>query len=260
LPTESRREVELQDADSFTEPDTKEEAREKAKRGNYDFYETNGAETVDWTTYLKTIRPNELRQRRSRNVSTRLIVSLSAAATIMTLLPSYAKANDRDVRATVINPHSCSIDLSTPDLTDPVQADGFVGTSYPEAGQTSRVSVVLCPLPLNNIDLGGTTNDNDMSSFSVLYRDFDGLGERAGLAVAFHRNTVNAQGDLVSLFVCMWQSNINGSTTASSSWKRATVPCAVDLSPVDTYHFTVTMQASTDTLAFAAAFGGIRFP
>ena len=179
---------------------------------------------------------------------------------IMTWLPSYTEANDRDVRATVINPNSCKIDQSTPNVSKPGQSDGYIGTPYPGDGQINRSFVAFCPLPLNNIELGGTANDNDMSSFSVLYRDFDGLGERAGLAVAFHRNTVNAQGDLVSLFVCMWESNRNGSTIANFSWKRAAVPCTVDLSAVDTYHFTITMQANPDAPAFAAAFGSIRFP
>ena len=39
----------------------------------------------------------------------------------------------------------------------------------------TRCGLRHCPLPLNNIDLGGTTNDNDMSALTLVYMDGDEL-------------------------------------------------------------------------------------
>ena len=42
-----------------------------------------------------------------------------------------------------------------------------------------------CPLPLNEIDLSGTTNDNDISKIGVLYADSLRTGASGGNAATF---------------------------------------------------------------------------
>ena len=39
-----------------------------------------------------------------------------------------------------------------------------------------------CPLPINNVDLGTSSNDNDMSSFTVFYNDVDGRATGAWIS------------------------------------------------------------------------------
>ena len=51
--------IELSGVDFFIEADTLEEAKEKAKRGEYEFYEDNGAEAINWTIKPSTVESNE---------------------------------------------------------------------------------------------------------------------------------------------------------------------------------------------------------
>jgi hypothetical protein len=171
-------------------------------------------------------------------------------------LPGNAQANDRDLRATVVHAYSC-VEMSL-DGTWSLDASPRPGGSYQISGSVFNVAVLYCPLPLNNVDLGGTTNDNDMTEFTVLYKDPDGLGDNHFVQVDLYRAVLEPGGGLAQYVVCSWTSRSNGS--ASTGWVRARVPCALDLSAVDTYHFSVAFHAggivNTDTLGF----GGIRFP
>jgi hypothetical protein len=62
---------------------------------------------------------------------------------------------------------------------------------------------------LNNVDLGGTTDDNDISKFRVHYRDTDGFGTLASVAVKLQRFAVGAGGVAESTVVCSWTSDID---------------------------------------------------
>jgi hypothetical protein len=55
----ARGDVALSDVTFFIEADDEEEARAKAEAGEYDFYEIDGAETVDWTIRSRTVEPDE---------------------------------------------------------------------------------------------------------------------------------------------------------------------------------------------------------
>ena len=88
-----------------------------------------------------------------------------------------------------------------------------------------------CPLPLNNVDLGGTTDDNDISKFRVHYRDTDGFGTLASMAVNLQRFAVGAGGVAESTVVCSWTSDIDG--TGATTAAKATKTCAHDLAAED---------------------------
>lgn len=51
--------VELTNVDFYVTADTPEEAAEKAKRGDWDFYETDAAECLNATANVRTMKVNE---------------------------------------------------------------------------------------------------------------------------------------------------------------------------------------------------------
>jgi hypothetical protein len=115
-----------------------------------------------------------------------------------------------------------------------------------------------CALPLNNVDLGGTTNDNDISSFTVLYRDGDGAAPNTFVEVGLYQ-TMLASGTMQTRAICSWNSNTGG--TGSTGYASANVPCTHDVAATALYHFEVrlfTNRVSFPTIE--AAFVGIRFP
>jgi hypothetical protein len=83
---------------------------------------------------------------------------------------SPGQANDRSLRALMIPPSSCQVDENTPFEEDPFKSPDSI------ARFTSGTYEIICPLPVNNIEMSGRWNDNDISKFRVNYFDFDGPG------------------------------------------------------------------------------------
>ena len=175
-----------------------------------------------------------------------------------------ALANDRDLKATTIPASSC-VDYARDNNSVNVPSPGYWGGSavtwfgqrpdlpMPETLFLSR------PLPVNAIDLGGNTNDNDMSSFQIVYLDNDGFGGGVRVEATLVRTELPTAGALQTTPVCYWDSNVNGS--GATGWTRASAPCVHDLSGTAFYHFNVYLFAARSALAnFSAGFAGIRFP
>jgi hypothetical protein len=104
-----------------------------------------------------------------------------AALTIAVLtgsLPLATQADDRDLRATTVPASSCAVHTPTPDWDPhPVREGGLVGV------RGGTMVLIDCPLPLNNVDLGGTTNDNDMSSSTFRARSGDDAQDALALEI-----------------------------------------------------------------------------
>jgi hypothetical protein len=194
----------------------------------------------------------------------REIMMNGAAVALVTALlaPDPAEANDRDLRATVINPFSCTVPYGHEDQ------DRFMWVGWPHpyglgflADVAGLGMSLICPLPLNNVDLGGTTNDNDITSFTVYYSDFDGRAGGAWMGVLLREVTL-VNGQLVSRVVCDWDSNRHGAL--ASGPVSSNFPCAVDLVATAFYHFDVALInssiVSSTPNTVAISFAGIRFP
>ena len=107
------------------------------------------------------------------------------------LTPSPAGANDRDLRAITIPASACQASRDYPYPSDPLpHGDGFIVQSA-----TTDLTIVSlrCPLPINNIDLSDTTDDNDVSKIRVHYRDSDGFGNNATVYVDFSHHRLGCQ-------------------------------------------------------------------
>ena len=119
-----------------------------------------------------------------------------------------------------------------------------------------RSLVLRCPLPVNNIDLSGTTNDNDLSQIRVHYRDTDGTGSGTSVAVALIKTAVPTTiGGSQNTTVCSWFSSTDG--TGATTTTRATKACAHDLAAGAFYHLQVSLQSSQ---GHNAQFLGVDFP
>ena len=102
---------------------------------------------------------------------------LAALAASAALAPAIARANDRDLRGTPVPAAACIEYRRTGPIEDPWKA-GYFGLTGD--GQYLQLR---CPFPVNNIDLSGTTDDNDLSKMRVHYRDSDAFGDGAGVGV-----------------------------------------------------------------------------
>ncbi|MGH7006721.1 MAG: hypothetical protein ACREIP_22465, partial [Alphaproteobacteria bacterium] len=111
-----------------------------------------------------------------------------------------------------------------------------------------------CPLPVNNVELSGTTNDNEMTKFRVHYLDSDGAGADARLRVRLVRASPTIP-NWDEGRVCEWSSN----TAALDG--RVVVDCPHDFESNTFYFFdlTLTVSASAPSHTFVR-FWGIDFP
>lgn len=109
-----------------------------------------------------------------------------------------------------------------------------------------------CPLPLNNVDLSGTTSDDDLSKIRVHYRDGDGVGTDGLSEVRLVRTVIGG----ATTQVCRWSSNADG--TGSGSATRSTKACAHDLGDGAFYHLDASLRSGTSGPALD--FAGVDFP
>lgn len=110
------------------------------------------------------------------------VMALAGLAALMGLLPERAVANDRDLRGTSIPAASC---MSTHAWFF-TNAWGLTGNEHRHAGDL-RESRIQCGLPVNHIELSNPrSDDNDISSFQVLYRDADGRQTESRVEVALY--------------------------------------------------------------------------
>ena len=175
------------------------------------------------------------------------------------LILSPARANDRDLRAITIPASACHVSRDYPYASDPLpHGDGFIAQS--SATDLTIVSL-RCPLPINNIDLSGATDDNDVSKIRVHYRDSDGFGYNASVNVGFYRTRSVATSDgFTTDVVCRWQSDVNG--TGASTGAMTSAACPHDISSGAFYYFRVglVLTKSPSSGLYSVSFVGIDFP
>jgi hypothetical protein len=164
--------------------------------------------------------------------------------------PAPARANDRDLQGTPIPASACVEFRRSPALTEEAWKAGYF-----EVTGDAKDLELHCPWPVNNVDLSGTTNDNDISKVRVHYRDSDGFGAGAAVTVGIGRPVVDASGNTRGQAVCFWQSNAYG-TGATTSTKASRV-CAHDLAAGGFYSADVLLQSRAGQ---TAQFLGIDFP
>jgi uncharacterized protein YjiS (DUF1127 family) len=164
------------------------------------------------------------------------------------LAPMQAQANDRDLRGTPVPAAAC-VEVSRSGLT----GNPWSGSFFDLEG-AGKVLLLRCPLPVNNVDLSGNTDDNDLTSMRVHYRDSDGFGNGATVAVTLVMVVANA-GDTVSTVVCEWNSNTNG--TGSTTAAGATKACVHDLAASAFYLLKVQLQSGA---GITVQFLGVDFP
>ncbi|MFO1040061.1 MAG: hypothetical protein U1E45_24730 [Geminicoccaceae bacterium] len=152
-----------------------------------------------------------------------------------------SEANDRSVQGVAIPASACQLaDDSTATLNATV---GWIVRN----GVTAKV---LCPVPINHIELGGTTNDNDMSKFRIHFTDSDGVGTGSIVKVFLLRHTSVPLG---TTEVC--RKELAPATTSTTS---TIVPCVHDImSGGMFYEFAVVLHAAPGGYAF---FLGLDFP
>jgi hypothetical protein len=166
--------------------------------------------------------------------------------------PAPARANDRDLLGTTVPPPACLV-AENYGVPYPAPNGGYFAVYGPE-----RYIRLTCPLPINNVDLSGKTDDNDMSKARVYYRDGDGYGLQAGITLALIRSEV-ANGARLGTIICTWDSNKDGAPTSAPTTDE--IPCVHDLSGNGLYYFELRLetggQASGQT---GVEFIGIDFP
>jgi hypothetical protein len=169
------------------------------------------------------------------------LAPLPAVLAALIGLADAARANDRDVRATMIPATSCQL----------YNGSAFLSNySWFLLGYIGNQAFLLCPVTFNNIDLSGTSNDNDLTKFRVHYRNKGGE-MRVFLDRVEHFGTTSR-----SQSVC---GAILPSTTSSVEYTSTVIQCPHDIgSGNNFYSFLVRMDSNfTDSVQ---RFVGIDFP
>src|SRR5262245_54365151 len=113
---------------------------------------------------MPTLTPQSHRSAAKPLLAALRTTALTAA--LLALAP-VAHANDRDLRGTPVPATACIVTFGD-DVPQPEREGWF-------SVENQQVNL-RCPLPVNNIELSSTSNDNDISKFRVHYRDGDGFG------------------------------------------------------------------------------------
>ena len=158
-----------------------------------------------------------------------------------------ALANDRDLRGTPVPAAAC-VEVGR---SGPIVNPWFL--AYFGIGNAGARLTLRCPLPVNNVELSGAGNDNDISKFRVYYHDGDGFAAGTYLQVQIVRMILNA-GVPTLTPVCSWHSNVDG--TGATTPVTATKTCAHDLTAGAFYHLAVIL----DSAGTFATFLGVDFP
>lgn len=176
--------------------------------------------------------------------------AVAGAAAVFLLSPS-AHANDRDVRALTIPAASC-VDIGAPSGATWIREGALVISGAAEAH-------LRCGLPINNIELSGKTNDNDITEFETFTFDKDGQGKDANVDVELIRTSTDIHGGkgISGTVICAWSSS---SVTGTAFWLRLRARCVTDISPINSYYFAVTLTSTIGGPEMTAGFAGIRFP
>src|SRR5262245_48645634 len=131
--------------------------------------------------------------------------TLRAATLAATVLASAstALANDRDLRGTPVPAAACIVNDGKA-----FQQPGLQGWF----SVANNVQLTLrCALPVNNVELSSTSNDNDISKFRVHYRDSNGFDSGTAANVQLVETIVTASIlGAQSTIVCTWNSNTDG--------------------------------------------------
>jgi hypothetical protein len=108
------------------------------------------------------------------------LYTIALASILAGFLSGHALANDRDLRAITVPAASCVpyIREGEPGTGAPTWVWSFAAfeLSGVRPGFHYATASLRCPLPIDAIDLSGTTNDNDIDKVRILYRDGDGPG------------------------------------------------------------------------------------
>jgi hypothetical protein len=185
--------------------------------------------------------------------------SLALFAALAGSPPGQALANDRDLLLPPVPAASCTAEGGSGKWIHGAFVLG--GRLPPGSGDLrSRDQWLRCPLPVDNAAVSDRSpDDDDITSFRVLYHDADGLGADTYVQVALYQTTLLPSGTLQSRPVCLWNSNTGG--TGATGHAQAAAACAHDIAAGAFYHFEV--QLRTNAVGpdrIFAEFVGITFP
>src|SRR4051812_31886110 len=116
-------------------------------------------------------RPNEGWPMRMRLLPCLLVAACVAVG-------PAAWANSRGVRGVTIPAPSC-VSFARDSNSVPIPSPGYwagqsiIWYTLPTGSSIPETIFLTCPVPINSIDLGGTTTRNTLTSYQILYQDND---------------------------------------------------------------------------------------
>ncbi|BAY29439.1 hypothetical protein NIES2107_12820 [Nostoc carneum NIES-2107] len=168
-----------------------------------------------------------------------IIAAISAA-------PMSASANDAEVANTTIPASACRPESNVDD------GQVFLSNgAYVFSGNNTGTVRLYCPWTING-NTSNLTNDNDMSSYRVYYRDTDGISNSSEITTLLAYRDPNGQAQPAGQVA--WSSNTANATANTTQ----TVQLSHDLGSNRLYYFIVTIRRNSTSQN--PAFSGIDFP
>ena len=192
----------------------------------------------------------------TKTMNTMLRVGQLSALCLAAAVSLPALANDQDVWSTTVPASSC--EPSTESSANKVK---LVNGAWVFSGNNLGLVTFYCPLAINAFTVANFSNDNDISSFRIYYRDTDGGTLGAPNGVPTNQSQVTAR---------LTYRKSDGMYSAGSLWSSHWTPVNArsnttavknnvhDVQANALYSFVVTMLRTN--LTQSPAFSGIDFP
>ena len=169
---------------------------------------------------------------------------LSTLAAMVAAVPLLA--NDQDVRATTVPATACQ-----PASLAFAAKMQISNAAWTFAGASTGTVYLYCPLPINGNTVSDASDDNDISTYRIYYRDSDGTGAAAEVTTRL----VYRRSDGLYSGGPQWSSNSNPLDTTTNTIDFHDNPH--DMTAAGVYSFFVTLKRTNTN--DSAAFSGIDF-
>jgi hypothetical protein len=170
-------------------------------------------------------------------------------AVLLLTTAGAVQANDQEIWTKTVPASAC-----TPATSAQASRVSLVNAAWVFSGTQTGTVTFYCPLPVNAYTVVNLTNDNDISSFRIYYRDSDGVGADAELTARLVYREASG------LFSAggTWSSNSPATAAGETGNRRDVQPNVHDVRTDALYSFLVTMARTTTSQA--PSFAGIDFP
>jgi hypothetical protein len=113
---------------------------------------------------------------------------------VLSGLTAEVQANERGVRGTMITPSQCQLAAGAATLVN----GAFWRVIGGAVGAPANGAALVCPIVVTNVDVGNASDQNEILSYRLHFRDSDSAGSDASISINVHISEIRPDGGLDS--------------------------------------------------------------